>query len=85
MDVTKRIAEYLVTTSLEDFPPEAVEAAKGAIVDCLGCTLAGSREPLADVLTEYVKSIGGHPAASVVVTTYSAIRFVNESSALART
>ena len=66
MDVTKRIAEYVVTTSLEDFPPDAIEAAKGAIMDCLGCTLAGSTEPLAEVLSEYVKSTGGTPTASVV-------------------
>ena len=66
MDVTKRIAEYVATTSLEDFPPEAVEAAKGAITDCLGCMLAGSTEPLADVLCGYVKSNGGTPQATVV-------------------
>ena len=66
MDVTKRIAEYVVSTSLEDFPPEAVQAAKGAIIDCLGCMLAGSLEPLADVLCTYVKATGGPPNASVV-------------------
>jgi len=66
LEVTKRIAEYITTTSLEDFPPDAVEAAKGAIVDCIGCALAGSVEPLADVLSEYVKSIGGNPTASVI-------------------
>ena len=66
MEVTKRIAEYVVTTRLEDFPPEAVEAAKGAIIDCLGCMLAGSLEPLADVLCEYVKSTGGYPSSTVV-------------------
>ena len=66
MDVTKRIAEYVATTSLEDFPPEAVQAAKAAIIDCLGCTLAGSVEPLADVLCAYVQANGGIPSASVV-------------------
>ena len=66
MDVTKRIAEYVRTTSLEDFPQEAVEAAKGAIIDCLGCMLAGSVEPLADVLCAYIKATGGPPSASVV-------------------
>ena len=66
MDVTKRIAEYVLTTSLEDFPPEAVHAAKGAIIDCLGCMLAGSVEPLADVICTYIKANGGTPSASVV-------------------
>ena len=66
MEVTKRIAEYIATTGLENFPPDAVEAAKGAIVDCIGCALAGSVEPLAEVLSGYVRSIGGHPTASVI-------------------
>ena len=66
MDVTKRIAEYVSTTTLEDFPDEAVQAAKGAIIDCLGCMLAGSTEPLADILCDYVKAAGAAPSASVV-------------------
>ncbi len=64
--VTQGIAEYLAAASLEDFPPEAVQAAKGAIVDCLACTLAGSQEPLADVLCDYVRAEGGIPSASVI-------------------
>jgi 2-methylcitrate dehydratase PrpD len=64
--VTRGIVEYLAATSLEDFPPEAVQAAKGAIIDCLACMLAGSREPLADVLCDYVRAEGGTPSASVI-------------------
>ena len=66
MSLTKRIAEYICTTGLEDFPPDAIDAAKAAITDCLGCALAGSREPLADVLCDYVTGLGGLPAATVI-------------------
>ena len=66
MSLTKRIAEYICTTGLEDFPPDAIDAAKAAITDCLGCALAGSREPLADVLCDYVTGLGGAPAATVI-------------------
>ncbi len=66
MDLTERIAEYITTTGLEDFPPNAIDAAKAAITDCLGCALAGSREPLADVLCNYVGGLGGTPAATVI-------------------
>ena len=66
MEVTKKFAEYVTTAGLEDFPPEAVAAAKAAIIDCLGCMLAGSKEPLADVLCEYVGGLGGTPSATVV-------------------
>ena len=43
MNITKRIAEYVTASDIEDFPPDAIEAAKGAIMDCLACMLAGSR------------------------------------------
>ena len=66
MSLTKRISEYIATTGLEDFPPEAIDAAKAAITDCLGCALAGSREPLADVLCDYVTGLGGTPSATVI-------------------
>ena len=46
MDLTERIAEYITTTGLEDFPPNAIDAAKAAITDCLGCALAGSPRTL---------------------------------------
>ena len=66
MEVTKKFAEYVTTAGLEDFPPEAVAAAKAAIIDCLGCMLAGSKEPLADVLCDYAGGLGGTPSATVV-------------------
>jgi 2-methylcitrate dehydratase PrpD len=66
LKVTQRIAQYVSATCLEDFPPEAVNAAKGAIMDCLGCAVAGSREPLADILCQFVRANGAPPLASVV-------------------
>ena len=66
MNITKRIAEYVTATDIEDFPPDAIEAAKGAIMDCLACMLAGSRESLSDILCRYVVAESASPAASVV-------------------
>jgi 2-methylcitrate dehydratase PrpD len=66
LEITRRIAEYLATTDLENFSPEAVYAAKGAMMDCLGCMLAGSREPLADILCEFVRANDGRSVATIV-------------------
>ena len=66
MNITKRIAEYVTATDIEDFPPDAIEAAKGAIMDCLACALAGSRESLSDILCRYVAAEGSALIASVV-------------------
>lgn len=66
MDITKGIGGYVAASSIENFPTEAVEAAKGAIMDCLACMLAGSREELADILCRYVAAEASAPTASVV-------------------
>ena len=66
MDITKRIGEYVIDVGIEDFPPEAVAAARGAITDCLACMLAGSKEELADILCRYIAAESAASAASVV-------------------
>ncbi len=66
MNITQRIGEYVTGTDIEDFPPDAVEAARGAIMDCFACMLAGSREELADILSRYVAAESAAPVASVV-------------------
>jgi 2-methylcitrate dehydratase PrpD len=66
MNITQHIADYITGADIEDFPPDAIEAAKGAIMDCLACMLAGSQEPLADILCRYIDAEGAAPVASVV-------------------
>ena len=66
MNITKHIGEYVTGADIEDFPADAIEAAKGAIMDCLACMLAGSQETLSDILCRYVAAENSTPAASVV-------------------
>ncbi|MCY3692609.1 MAG: MmgE/PrpD family protein [Chloroflexota bacterium] len=66
MNITRRIAEFVTASDIEDFPPDAIEAAKAAIMDCLACMLAGSGESLSDILCRYVAAESASPAASVV-------------------
>ena len=66
MDVTGRIAEYITATDIEDFPPDAIDAAKGAIMDCLACMLAGSHETLSDILCRYAAAESASASATVV-------------------
>ncbi len=66
MNITQHIADYITGADIEDFPPDAIEAAKGAIMDCLACMLAGSQEPLADILCRYIEAEGAAPIASIV-------------------
>jgi 2-methylcitrate dehydratase PrpD len=64
--VTRALAKYIVNASIEDFPPEAVQAAKAGILDCIGCMLAGCHEPLAEILSGFVGETGGTPTTTVV-------------------
>ena len=45
---TESLARYACQATDRDFPPLARSRAVDAIIDCLACMLAGSREPLAD-------------------------------------
>ena len=52
MGIAKFLAEKITATRYEDLPPEAIYWCKVAVMDTLGVTLAGSREPAPNVLRE---------------------------------
>jgi 2-methylcitrate dehydratase PrpD len=62
---TAKLARFVLTTRYEDLPGEAVRIAKGCILDTLGVAVAGAAEPPTHILLEYVKEMGGLPAARV--------------------
>ena len=66
MGTTERIADFIVAIGFDQIPREAVDLAKGVILDCLGVTLAGSQDPSGRIVTECVKELGGNPEAAVI-------------------
>src|SRR5499427_2324394 len=68
MRATSHLAEFVTKSRWEDCPTEAVEAARRAILDCLGVMLAGSVEPAARLVTDVARAEGGSPLATVVGT-----------------
>src|SRR5215510_3372797 len=68
MRATSHLAEFVTKSRWEDCPAEAVEAARRAILDCLGVMLAGSVEPAARIVTDVARAEGGSPLATVVGT-----------------
>ena len=48
--LTRLMAQF--ATAVHAFPPPARSRARDAVIDCVGCMLAGSREPLAAPLRE---------------------------------
>lgn len=63
---TETIADFVVNTGYRQIPAEAIGIAKQAILDSLGCALAGAREPAVDKVSRYVRRLGGKKEAGVI-------------------
>ncbi|MFC1918794.1 MmgE/PrpD family protein [Chloroflexota bacterium] len=66
MQVTKKVAEFISQTDFTKIPAEVLPAAKRAMLDAIGCALAGSQEPHGKMITEFTKQVGGKPVATVI-------------------
>ena len=65
MGATEILARFIVETSYENIPLEALEKAKRTALDCVGAALAGVGEPVSQTITGYVKNLGGPSQASI--------------------
>jgi 2-methylcitrate dehydratase PrpD len=68
MSATALLAEFITKSRFEDCPDAAREAARRAILDCLGVMIAGAIEPPARILQQVAQGEGGTPRCTVVGT-----------------
>ena len=80
MGATEKIASWIVNTDYEDIPPDAIRVANESCFDLLGVILAGSTEPVADIIQQYVADQGGVDEATVLA---SGQRSTSSQAALA--
>ena len=66
MGATERVAEFIVNTRFEQVPTEAIDVAKGAVVDGLGVAIAGSQTEIGRIVTRWAKEMGGALVAGVI-------------------
>ena len=66
--LTQEVASFIVKTTYEDLPPEAIRIAKRCLIDGTGIALSGSTDPPSLILRKYLESLGGKPEASVIGT-----------------
>jgi len=66
MQITERLAGFIVNTRLEDMPGEGISIAKEAMLDCLGCAFVGAAQPIGEIMAGYVREVEGKPVASVI-------------------
>lgn len=65
---TAKLASFVVSTSFDDLPEQVVQKSTGAILDCLGVTLAGCTHQASRIVQAYVASAGGNPEARILGT-----------------
>ena len=63
---TTALAQFVADLRYESLPPALVQAAKTAIIDGVGNMVAGSAQPLARIIGQYTRDMGGAPRSSVV-------------------
>ena len=59
MGATETIAKWIVNTSYEDIPPDAIRVANESCFDLLGVILAGSVQPVGEIIQQYIADQGG--------------------------
>jgi 2-methylcitrate dehydratase PrpD len=65
MDVTAKIAQFVAGMRYEAVPPQALATAKTAMLDCLGVTLAGSRDEAAKICAAIARQESGKEETTV--------------------
>lgn len=65
MSVSQDLSMLIAQAQFRGLSPDVVEVAKTVILDGLSVTLAGSVEPPARIVAEYVRDMGGTPQCSV--------------------
>src|SRR5450631_2754033 len=63
--LTQRLAEFVVDTRTADIPAPVIEGARLALVDTLGCALAGTLEPAAELAALWAQETGARAQATV--------------------
>jgi len=66
MTVTEQVAGFVVDTDFNDIPPKTVQYAKELALCNLGSMIWGSTRPAGQIVTKFVRDIGGTPEVGVI-------------------
>lgn len=69
--LTKQLAEFVINTRESDVPPDVLDGARDALVDTLGCALAGSLDECSEIAQRWVRETGARAQSTVVGTPLS--------------
>jgi len=63
--LTKRLAEFVIDTRTTDIPAPVLAGSRYALIDTLGCALAGALEPAAELAAQWAQEMGAPGKATV--------------------
>ncbi len=66
MNITRALCEAIGEMDYESLPSDVVEEAKLCLLDWIGVTLGGAREPLTRILMEVTEIVGGNEQAGII-------------------
>lgn len=69
--LTQQLAAFVINTRTTDVPQNVLDGARDALVDTLGCALAGSLDEGPEIVQRYVRELGARGQATVVGTPLS--------------
>jgi 2-methylcitrate dehydratase PrpD len=64
--LTKTLARAAVDVACDGLPGQVLELARQCLLDWLGVTIAGTREPLVQIMVDEITEQGGHSQASLI-------------------
>ncbi|MCO5066594.1 MAG: MmgE/PrpD family protein [Rhizobiaceae bacterium] len=62
---TKRIVDFIVSSTLERVPENGLRVAREAILDCVGVAVAGSIEPVGEITAEWARESAGNGRSTI--------------------
>ena len=68
MGATETVAQFVTTLKAADIPQEALRRARTALLDCIGCAVAGAKYSSSGLLLDFIRDCGGAPQATVMGT-----------------
>lgn len=66
LGATEEFARFIVETDFDAVPRKVIAYSKDLLLDCVGCALAGSLEPIGKIVTGYARDTGGVPESGII-------------------
>ena len=64
--LTRQLAEFVVNTQAGDIPRSVLDGSRDALIDTIGCALAGSLEEASEIAARWVRETGARGQSSVL-------------------